>query len=425
MTPRAAIYVQQDGDHLHVDVSELERELRPFVAMALAEDCGLELPLAKAVSEHGEGPDPRYPYLHKLVNKAVRLWKTWWEWLVSRLLELLRGGKRHDPDVGGQIARALAVHEAGVIAAVTGHTVDPTITQILVHEGMLDPQYPTHAPVPHAFELGTQLDPVTPHPVPTTPVSPPPEPSSTARTGEVRTEGDRLVSPPPALSPAGQVRDSRAEEPPPPPPGRVLSPYEEAALSYVRSRAAVYMRRPVSSLHTAVSQVALESGAQLDRRTLTPAERAKMAAVIEQAILEGASVQTTARRLADAAQGTPLTNDMVRVAITELQFAHSFAAYAQLKAGIPEGQDPMVYKIVSPAACSSCRRIWGHPANPIRYKLSTVERGDNFGKPEKDWGPTIGPTHPRCTCPPIQLWNDLVHDAVQDVAEELRKVFGR
>ena len=150
---------------------------------------------------------------------------------------------------------------------------------------------------------------------------------------------------------------------------------------------------------------------------------------VVEGIAEHASVAEVARSLRDATIDTALTNDMDRVSRTELSFAHNHGAYVALVAGLEPGEDPLVYKIVSPGACEQCRRIWGHPTNPVHYKLSVVEAwsnaGGNFRKPAKQWGPTIGPTHPRCTCPPLLRWNPEVHDAVQDVAAELAAIYGR
>lgn len=407
MSRRHAILIEQHGDHLHVDTRRLPFELRPFVVVALADELGLELPRLEKASGKGEGLDPRYPDLAALFHQFVATWSRWARWLASRLMGLFQYGRREDPNVSHELEQLFRQHEAGVIATTTGHTTDPGIVDALQRFHLVPASYYRTAPVPAAYALGLSRDPAIPARPATLEV--PREPTPEAPGGR-----QPPTSPPP---PAPQA-------PAPEPRGRPLSAREEAELAHVRSRAALYMKKPVSALQVALGQVVLEQGARLDRRALSPEERALVAGVIAGALLDKASVAETARRLNDAAAGTALTNDMMRVARTELHAAHCAGALRELKALVEPGHDPLVYKIVSPGACEQCRRIWGHPANPIRYKLSVVEAGENYGKPAKEWGPTVGPIHPNCTCPPLQLWNDEVHDAVQDVAAELRRVFG-
>ncbi len=130
-------------------------------------------------------------------------------------------------------------------------------------------------------------------------------------------------------------------------------------------------------------------------------------------------------------QGTTLTNEIDRIVRTELAFSHSWGAYRALKSQAAEnlGQgDPYVYKFASPHACDECRRIWGEPHDPIRYRLSTIEAreaaGANFRLPRAQWGPVIGPVHPHCTEGPLQLWNEVLVSAINDAADEILKHFG-
>lgn len=444
------ISIVEHGDHVDIDLSSVPHRLRPVLVAALADHAGIDLlDLDKAKRGGGEGLDPRYPDLNALVERMRTLWSSWTAWLVSRVLAALRAGRVADPLVARELDRILREHETGVVAATTGATVDPQIAADLVRRGQLDPQYPTTAPIPAAVQLGLGRDPVVPQRLPpsVTPavLLPPPEPPPPAPAPLVVRPTQPLppqlppARPTPAPPPAPVPTVAPPPRPPPPPaiaptppprpprPVRELTPQEAAAVRYARDRAAIYMRRPVTSAQQAVSLVALDAGATLDRRELTEDERLKVAAVISSAIVDGASVTETARRLRDAVAGTGLTNDMLRVARTELHFAHSWGGYVALLAQKRE-PDPWVYKIASPAACADCRRIWGHPANPIRYRLSQVERfsaaGGNFGRSHTEWGPTIGPTHPNCTCPPLQLYDAEVQDAVSDVAEDMMRIFG-
>lgn len=196
------------------------------------------------------------------------------------------------------------------------------------------------------------------------------------------------------------------------------TPRDEDAANYARARAAVYMRRPVSMVWT-----------ELDRK-LSERELAKLRPVIAAGVRDRVSSVDLARDLRDAVQGTTLTNDMDRVARTELAFAHGFGGYVELKkqAEVMGDEDPWVYKQVSPVACRHCREIWGPPGNPNRYRLSHVEQreaaGGNFRLPADQWGPVFGPAHPHCTCGPLQYWNEAVHDLVEEGLRTLREVYG-
>jgi hypothetical protein len=130
------------------------------------------------------------------------------------------------------------------------------------------------------------------------------------------------------------------------------------------------------------------------------------------------------RDLRDAVAGTPLTNDMERVARTELRDAHAEGAYQTLKAETERLglNDPEVYKITSPTACADCVRIWGRGGSK-RYRLSQVEaweaQGGNMGKPHQQWGPTIGTVHPNCGCGPLLYFNASTHQAMLTAVDEI------
>lgn len=360
-TTSHVVRVVQCGEHLHVDLRELPPHLRGVLSVAID-------PLLKAA----EAEDPRFPELETLAGQIARIWSKWTARAVDALTALL--GRRAPPQALDTELNRFAV---GVLADTTGYTADRTTAAELVQAGDLPESYPLTAPIPTAVRLGFAADPHQP---------------------------------------------ARPRDPVPAPAPRDYSSAELGALAYARERAGVYMRRPVEAVSSEARMAALHAGDLTDRR-LTPHQRALVSGAIQDSIRDGDSTARAAQRLRDAVAGTRLSNDMTRVARTELAYAHHHGALVALRAAVGD-TDPQVYKTVSPQACRECRRIWGDPRNPNLYRLSVVMAGDNFGRPAPTWGPTIGPTHPNCTCPPIQVWDAAVHDAVQDVAAELAATFG-
>jgi hypothetical protein len=66
-------------------------------------------------------------------------------------------------------------------------------------------------------------------------------------------------------------------------------------------------------------------------------------------------------------------------------------------------EDPLVFKHVLPTACRHCIKAYltnGIGSKPKIFKLSELRaNGDNIGKKQQDWKPTLGSLHPfdRCT----------------------------
>jgi len=198
-----------------------------------------------------------------------------------------------------------------------------------------------------------------------------------------------------------------------------LTSQDHRALSYAQQRAAIYIRRPAAAVR-----------AGLEAR-LNEEELGSFRSTIAGAVARKASRQSLASELREVIEGPTASNDMDRIARTEMAFAHSFGAYAALKdqarsAGIA---DPLVYKFVAPGACTDCKRIWGPPSDPIRYRLSYIEAreaaGGNFRRPRREWGPVVGPVHPNCTEGPLQYWSESLVDAINQAADELDSIFGR
>lgn len=371
---RYHIEVETHGDHVHVHLAGMPPLLVAAVCSALVADHGLQIePMHKGRGQ-GEGPDPRFPELEQLVERVRPLWAKWSMWLLDQILALFRSGRTPPP---GMLRRVFSQHELGVIAEITGSTQDRQGAVDLIRTGALPSDYQGKAPVSQAFALGLALDPRTPPRIP-------------------------------------------AEESAPRAPRTPLSDTEIAAAEYARSRAGIYLQKPVTALHQGMQHALIDEDLAID-------DRALLRPVVARAIEAREPLASAKRRIEAVITDAGIEGDVDRIARTELQQAHSHGAYASLKARAGEA-DPLVYKIASPGACEDCRRIWGHPSNPVHYKLSAIEAheagGGNFRRKRGEWGPTIGPIHPNCSCPPLLEWHPDVHDAVQDVAAELARTFG-
>lgn len=89
--------------------------------------------------------------------------------------------------------------------------------------------------------------------------------------------------------------------------------------------------------------------------------------------------------------------DWDRVAVTELQAAKNEGRIAAIKR-TSDVDDPIVYKIPAPDACSHCLRLHlGPDGLPRLFRLSTLD-ANNAGRKKADWHVVRGPTHPSCGC---------------------------
>jgi hypothetical protein len=324
--------------------------------------------LRKAVQPAGEPPDPRYPALGTLLLQARQNWFAYGDALV-RLI-----GDMH---AQGRLFPLTAINEALLrqLLAQRGASFMLTFTgRARVNPGPPSEAHPEGAPslLTMAFTLGYRHDMLVPHGVP----------------ANQAPEMSRIVEVVRAALPATEK--------------------EQEAIAYVHARGELYMRRPAENAATEVERI------------LTEAEYAAVRGATAAAVAEKRSAKQLERDLKDATTGTSLTNDMERVARTELAFAHNFGAYKKLKRQAAEigEDDPLVYKLVSPFSCTECRRIWGPAKDPRHYRLSFIEQrerdGGNFRRPVREWGPVIGPVHPNCTEGPLMFYR---RDLVQAIDE--------
>ena len=351
---RFQVLAELDGDdiHLHTDLRKADACTHEPILRALAQHLGFDtVPMQKAYRD--KRPDPRYPELSRLIRDARRNWDAWGPRLVQEVQELLDGGRLLPMSASTQSALEELFRDNVVRLQLSfaGFAPDLKRTGRLVSQGLVDPE---RAHVPVAFRLGRGL-----------------------RALELQ-----RVNPDAAPPLEELLEEALTVE---------LTRQDEEALSYARKRAALYVRKPAEHVRSELGRV------------LNDFDVGAMRHVISDAVAARATPDELERDLRSAMAGTVVqTNNMERIARTELAFAHSFGAYRALKADAEAAGiiDPEVFKFVSPGACEDCRRIWGPPADPIRYLLSFVERreaaGGNFGLPRSQWGPVVGPVHPNC-----------------------------
>jgi len=364
----------------------LDSCLLPSVFGALASYCGLDHEaMSKAVRPGGgEPPDPRYPEITKLIEHAWQDWTKWGQRLIDEVVKLLEQGKLLPMDAAAEqrLSDLLSMHETAWLHRVTGRHIDRATIKRLSARKLIDPSRLSY--IEAAFRLGRSLPGLETHRLP-----------SVAR----------------ERAPVSQALKEVAKLP--------LTRQDREAMAYVRRRGYVYMRRPVA---TATREI---------DRVLSDAEYKRLRGTLDLAVERRKNWQQVRSDLSEAVAGTTLTNDLRRVARTELMFAHNQGAAESLRtaAAAAGDSDPTVFKLVSPGACDDCRRIWGPLAAPRRYKLSEIEARNggsgNFGLPRRLWGPTIGPVHPNCTEGPLQYWaGQKAFDRVKDIADAISRTEG-
>lgn len=319
-----------------------------------------------AGSGDGEGEDPRLEALWRLIQAARREWRAWSSELFAALEGLLRGGEGLTDEVVAQVTPLLDEHGATFVWRMTG----------------------TGEPPAGAGDRLSWLE-------------------STYRVGIAHAREQGLAAAPPARIVA-VARDVQ------------LTAQQREGLEYVRARGAVFMRRPVERLVAETGEAVRQARRQLSEQERRLVRRETAAAVVRRDTAEALAV-----RLRDTVQGTAITNNLDRVARTELMFAHNEGAKAELKARAEASgePDPRVFKQISPHACVHCRRIWGAAGKPTIYRLSEIEANDaeggNMGRKAPDWRATTGPIHPNCTCGHLLRYTPGIDEAINAAAKAI------
>ena len=382
----------------------------PSVFAALGAHVGFDAQALRkaATPKGGEGPDPRYPELVTLVKRARRDWDQFGQRLVREVAKLLADGKLLPMTAANEalLLELFRDHQVAILMRFAGHAAELPRLQRLIESGLVLPTVKNPSLIDLSFRLGRGLNMLEVH----------------------------RVKAPQAPPIADIVRDALRVQ---------LTPRDRQAMAYAQRRGEVFMRRPVEQATNAAQRALTLVELQAFRRVTADAiekhhgakelARALRDAAAEVAPHPAADREQVAEfgpaavsaAVVDAMANRTLQNDMERVAITELAFAHSHGAYEALRQQTAEAgiADPEVYKFVAPMSCTDCKRIWGPPRNPIRYKLSYVEareaEGGNFNLPRAEWGPCIGPIHPRCTEGPLGYYNEKLVDSINKAADEI------
>ncbi len=375
-----------DGGEVYLRTNLRGHPFAPDIARALSAHLGASEQLVKA-DDPTTNRDWKYPDLDVLIMKARRDWVRWGLDLVKAIERLYADGKLYPltPEREAVLQGLFADHQAWLTVRFTG------LRDLLPAPKDADGyQAPSH--IEAAYRLGKGLD----------MLDAALHYRADAPGAEPRTTEDVLRA---------------ALEIP-------LTAQDVHAMQYAQRRAGIYMSRPGTALRDEITRTLSAEERHVAEETntkaaqgkgpaatpggLTEAQSAVIQAATETAVAERMSTTTFARRLRDLADAT-LTNDMDRVARTELRFAHAYGAYRKLKDQAAEAgsTDPLVYKLTSMTACAHCVRIWGRKGS-IRYRLSEIEaweRDDgNFKKKASQWRATIGPIHPNCTCGTLLLY---------------------
>lgn len=384
MELRADIVIDDhEAVHIRTNLRKADSCLHEPIIGALAAHLGFHMePLTKASFE--DQLDPRYPALTVLVRAARRDWVSHGEALVETISRLLREGRLLPMTASSEalLQELFRDHHVRIQVNFGGHTTDKKRLDRMVQRGLIDPDHAEKAHIPVSYRLGRGLEMLNVHRVKPTKAAP---------------------------SIATVVRRALDVE---------LTPQDQDSMLYAQRRAALYMRRPAQSHTDAIE------------RQLTEAEVSTIRTATATAVDKRHSAKQLERELRATLKGPALQNDFERVAVTEMAFAHSYGAYEALKqqSAAAGHKDPLVYKFVSPGACGDCKRIWGPMGNPNKYRLSVVEAreaaGGNFKKHRRDWGPVIGPVHPRCTEGPLQFYDASMIDDINATADELMAIFG-
>lgn len=172
-----------------------------------------------------------------------------------------------------------------------------------------------------------------------------------------------------------------------------LTPTEKASVAAARQHASTFIRGLGNKIADDFSTKAIEADKALRR---------KYASAISETIAEGVARRDAWRKIKSSLghKSGDWARDFERIAATEKQRALQEGYATRLRER--EGEDALVAKVPSPAACEHCVRLHltaGAGSAPRVFRLSDLEAaGTNVGRRAADWRAIVGPTHPWCEC---------------------------
>lgn len=181
-----------------------------------------------------------------------------------------------------------------------------------------------------------------------------------------------------------------------------LTEEEELALQNVKQRAYTDITNLSNRMAGAFRNVVLKNNQE---QLLLAQKIVRDKAVTAIELRQGAT--KLAQELADAAQSWD--TDWLRVAYYILHEAYNTGRSQSILKN--NGADAEVYFDVFPKACKKCKELYledpdDENSSPKIFKLKDlIANGNNIGRKQADWLPTIGPIHPYCfNSPAVKIY---------------------
>lgn len=173
-----------------------------------------------------------------------------------------------------------------------------------------------------------------------------------------------------------------------------LTPSQQQSIEQVKLKAQVN----IDSINQRITSTVLNTALQSDLQ-MWQAIKEVIPAALENDTPRYKVIQMLREKTGDMAR------DWHRVAHTEMWDAKlQGEAEAILDNKSPlssQGAETLVYKKPAPNACAKCKQLYleSDGVTPRVFKLSELmSNGNNYGKKQADWLPTLGVLHPNCMC---------------------------
>lgn len=183
----------------------------------------------------------------------------------------------------------------------------------------------------------------------------------------------------------------------------ILSDMEKYAIDHIEESAGIHITKLKDLIKTDILEMI--NNKNLDYRNEV------LSGVVRPTLIEGIikrkAVNDIARELRDKTKD--MFRNFQRIVSTELTNAVNLGAQDSILKNNPNktAKQIYVYKIVKQdnALCPHCRKFYvNRNGTPKVYTLADLQsNGDNYGKKQVDWQPTIGAVHPNCRCQLVEI----------------------